>query len=275
MLQLTIKKEIIIVKISKFFDKKDRFAPLSLTLSKYRIKESNTNYLTHCVEQMKAEKKQFKRLIDEFESLDDVTFLEHFKKFYSWEDYKILAKYSYSFDNIVLVDVKTNDFTSMIVQEGSGRDFSYWTAWYKALYTIVCDASLKFENRVYTIKELSKLSQENKIIVLGVSPYGTEVDSNMAYKTHLELSKTPLNSNKLPNDFFSWYSINKDNINDLYKKYPRAFKIIREDVTKEELEKDYDSLCTEIKQKLVYIKKALQELEKEKQKRANELEKLN
>ena len=66
MLQLVIKKEIIILKISKFFDKKDRFAPLSLTLSKYRIKESNTNYLTHCVEQMKAEKKQFKRLIDEF-----------------------------------------------------------------------------------------------------------------------------------------------------------------------------------------------------------------
>lgn len=256
-------KEIFILEICSFIsdNKGLTFSPVCTTLHKVEIEQCKTvEQLTEYAKAMQCERKDFRRLIDEFDTLDDITFLQLLKKFYYLNLFALENKYvgNIKFDNRVEVVVKTDDLAAIKQYDKSKiKDFITMNEWHYLAYRIACDASLKFEDRVYTKEELSQLCQDKKIIVLDKGTiYGEEVDYRTAYNARQNLSKYSLR-NFDASKIVDMSHMSKEDRQTTYEKYKSAFKIIREDITKEELEKNYAILCKGAQMRFEYIRLAL------------------
>ena len=246
---------------NKKYEKDDR--PLCFSLSKSEIDDMNKYELLDSMKTLKYQKDRFKLLIDKFDELNDIEFLDYFRIFYRWNDSKILVKLNkqLKIKNPIEVIIKTDDYTSILHQEGSGRDFSYWYVWYPASYEIICDESFKFEDRVYTRQEISELCKQNKIVVLnsGVIGDSEEVSEDIARSKHNELCSIPLTDSELFEEFakFNSYFCHGDK-----KAESKIFKLIREDVTKQDLLNDYKTIFKETNKNLFYVTNAIAEQNK-------------
>ena len=205
--------------------------------------------LSKLYKELKAQREKFKAFLDGFDTFDDKEFLLRLQEFYSWDAEKLLIEYNSNvkIKNKKKVVVKTNDYYPFLNQEGSGRDFSYWTEWYPRNYEILCDKPFKFEKRIYTKQELSELCKQDKIIVLNRNKidFSNEVDADIASTAVKELSKVPLNKYELPLCFQNRGMLSKKEIDDVYKDNSRILKIIRKDISKEQAKQDYILLCDE------------------------------
>lgn len=282
------------MKICTFKTDKKKFStcPKCMSLNELRIQEDakNPETILADIKQLKDEREQLKTLIEKFDTLDDVKFLESLQTFYRWNSDEIVAQYGnkFLFNNTVEQNVKTDDLVCLQMSEGSGRDFSYWPEWYHVEYKIACDESLKLEDRVYTKAELNELCKANKIAVLSTCAhtYGEKVDESLAIKAKKQLDEIALSGFQLNDGFYGYKVVlTEDDIKEMCQENPKAVKLIREDITKEDLSRDYATLCQETKKQLALIKnelvdrkakiqKDLDEKTKEAQKKLDEIKTL-
>ena len=250
------------MKICQFKDDNSTFEDTSYVfgLNEHVMAEYNDQTITESIENLKKSKERFGYLVEHFDTLDDKEFLKHFKYFYNWDFHKLLACCILKEKDTKQAIVKTDDYVSVQVSEGSGRDFGYWNEWHRAAYRIAYDSSLEIEKRVYKIQELSDLCKQGKIAVLerGIA-YGKEVSSEKAYPIHCKLADIKLNNYRLHYGFsLKAGYISEGVLNQMYSENALAFKAIRADVTKEEMQKNYESLCTEADKKIKFLSKTLE-----------------
>ncbi len=262
------------MKICQFKDDNSTYEDTSYVfdLNEHVIAEYDRQTITETIENLKKSKERFGYLVEHFDTLDDKEFLKQFKYFYNWDFHKLLACCILKEKDTKQAIVKTDDFVSVQVSEGSGRDFSYWNEWYRSAYRIAYDSSLEIEKRVYKVQELSDLCKQGKIAVLEMGiAYGNEVPSEKAYPIHCKLAAIELNDYSLHYGFaLKAGYISEDKLNQMYSENALAFKIIRADVTKEEMQKDYESLCAEADKKIKFLAKVFEKrFCKTKQKKQN------
>jgi len=250
------------MKICEFKDNNSTFEETNYVfdLDERLVTEYDRQTMTESIENLKREKEKFEYLVERFDTLDDKDFLKYFKSFYNWDFYKLLTCCILKDKTAKQAIVKTDDYVSVQVSEGSGRDFGYWNEWYRAAYRIAYDSSLEIGKRVYKIQELSDLCKQGKIAVLqkGIA-YGEEIDSEKAYSIHCKLADIKLNNYSL-NYGFSLKSryISDDVLSKMYSENALAFETLRADVTKEEMQKDYERLCAEADKKIKFIDKVIE-----------------
>lgn len=211
---------------------------------------------------IKQQKLDFEKLINEFETLSNKKFFYLYKQFYQWDNTEIKKEYHKGiFKNPVTHIVKTDDVVSLQHTEGHGRDFSWWYVWYNCAYEIIAEDNTVFENRIYTKQELAELASQNKIIVNNtVIPYGEELNSDKAIMIAKQMREIDLKSVSLDMGFNTYQQYLKlEDINRMYKQNKPAFERIRDEFTKEILINDYKKYMIEYNRvKKEIIDKALQ-----------------
>lgn len=83
------------------------------------------------------------------------------------QDYINIAnlKYSSEYDRCVII--KSNLVIKNIEQEGTGRDFSFWTEFYKYSYKVVVHKNFKLDlNKEYSLDELIFLKESRDILIV-------------------------------------------------------------------------------------------------------------
>lgn len=220
--------------------------------------ESNPKGLMRVVQDLKQEKAQFERLFDK--NLSDIEFFDLYKSFYRWDNDAIIAKCNKdAFPNPKKAIIKTNDVVKQINSEGSRRDFSWWTEWRNSAYEVLTNSDFQPEDRIYTKQEIEKLVKEKKMIVLRTDiPYGNELDEKEAHKTSMEMKKINVMSDKLNNGFHLYaHALDKQQIKEMYLDNPNAFRVIREDLTQDQLMKDYKKYVAQYNMTMGHISDVL------------------
>jgi len=142
---------------------------------------------------------------------------------------------------------------SSIVTSGSKGDFDWWTECFLYEYRIACEVSFNIEPwKVYTLQELSELCKQRKVVVLD-----RRAGRGRGWVSSGE--KTEADAQIKLNDFGS-----KEEMDAL------AFKVLRADITKKDVEKDYkklcnayENLCSRVKKKIEEAKKKIEDSQKE------------
>ncbi len=202
--------------------------------------QNNPKRLMSIAKDLSQLKIEFERLLDK--NLSDIEFFDLYKSFYRWDNEAIIAKCNEdAFATPKKSTLKTNDVVSYINSEGSRRDFSWWTEWRNAAYEDLTNSDFQPEDRIYTKQEIEKLDKEKKMIVLRTDiPYGNELDEE-AHKTSIKMKKINVTPDKLNNGFHLYaHALNKQQIKEMYLDNPKAFRVIREDLTQDQLMKDYE-----------------------------------
>lgn len=118
------------------------------------------------------------------DNINNLSNIEYYKMLYNFYDIKLENK-----DYLDYINYKTNNnFTevitlttdyidSILVSEGHGRDFSYWTVKYRLYLKVAVPNKKEDHNKTYTLKETKKLISENKMYPLNY--FYKECDDNI------------------------------------------------------------------------------------------------
>lgn len=195
-------------------------------------------------------KRMFKRLINEYKTLSDKEFFYLSDRFYSWKEDEIInALCKNEIPNPVEYVVKTTDIINIRVEDGHGRDWSWWTEYYYTRYKLTADESIKIdEEKVYTKQEIADLVNTGKVIAEKTHvAYGKDL-GDLGYKKSKELNKIRIkNPAELSYEFschnFSYTKRSEDRdieeLNKISRRNRKALKVIHQYLTKEKLLKDY------------------------------------
>ena len=221
--------------------------------------ENNPKKLLEFAEGLQQQKENFERISNQ--TLTDVEFFEIYKEFYRWDPTEIAVEISkQQFKNPKTTRIKTDDVSSMVRQEGHGRDFSWWTEWYNVKYDVVTESNFKFEDRVYTKSEISVLVRQKKVMVINTDiMYGERLNDQVAYSHKKRLDKINVQPTKLHHKFdYFGYALDSKDIEVLYEANPEAFAVIRKSLTPQQLAQDYKKYMREYNKAIKLIDAHLQ-----------------
>lgn len=121
-----------------------------------------------------------------YERYDDKTYIEvvedlfHSESIYcddnhlNDQDYINIVNYKYPNEYDRCAIVKTSFVSKDLVQEGTGRDFSYWTEFYKYNYKVVVRKNVQLdETREYSFEELYSLVKSKDILIISYNSFET------------------------------------------------------------------------------------------------------
>ncbi|MBQ9279952.1 MAG: hypothetical protein IJ215_02760 [Clostridia bacterium] len=99
-------------------------------------------------------------------------------KIYSQNDGVVYDQYS---------KLKTDVVRRVVVSEGSGRDFSWWTEYHNLSYIVFAKEGVRLSKKQYTLKEVSQLVNNGEIVIVDVRR--EEIQHTGDYMKELNQSK--------------------------------------------------------------------------------------
>lgn len=219
---------------------------------------TNSKILLNLAQNLRKAKNSFEQLFDT--TISDIEFFQIYKQFYRWDNDAIIANMNEElFPNPTTTTIKTNDVTSIIRNEGHGKDFSWWTVWNHSAYKVMVNGDFHLEDRVYDKQEISQLVKAGKLIVLKTDiPYGKEIDVSEAKKIQHNLSGIEINTPLHYKFGYYGHAIEGKDIKDMNKANPKAIPAIRRDLTQERLKHDYERFNEEYEQAMTLIDSLLE-----------------
>lgn len=162
-------------------------------------------------------KEKFDLFVKTQGTLSDKEFINLYKKIFATNEIELYKAYfKQQFKKPVRKIIKVEGTAEHIEQEGHGRDFSWWTEYYKCSYEVVCSENTVFEDREYTQEEIKQLIEQGKICV---------INNNIKRGEQLYSRSKKLKSGQ--------------NIKTFSLTNEQRIKMIRSEMTQENVEKEY------------------------------------
>ena len=211
------------------------------------VDECDFDGLKNYVKQIKKERKTFQKLIKKFEELSVKEFFGYYKNFYYWDNdelrEKLIKNHLNDFEEII---IHTDDIFEKYTKLGYGTDCIWYKDYYYADYVVYAKKGILDKDKIYTKQEVSNLIKAKKLIVKGI-----ECSKDIINKTdsQIELDLISLKNINIDSkvDFLSYGFYESQNeiddkvISDMYSANPTAFKLIKQEFSKERLENAFDS----------------------------------
>lgn len=134
---------------------------------KLQLKATNLSYDFEKNKNLINEIKLIEKIINEYEKLDDITKYNLIRQFCDLflKDEDIIElinlKFNKNFNKSVCIPTKME--YDYMVQEGHGRDFSWWTVKKRIMLNCAIDKNFILENKNYSYDEIMNLINEKKI----------------------------------------------------------------------------------------------------------------
>ena len=211
------------------------------------VDECDFDGLKNYVKQIKKERKTFQKLIKKFEELSVKEFFGYYKNFYYWDNdelrEKLIKNHLNDFEEII---IHTDDIFEKYTKLGYGTDCIWYKDYYYADYVVYAKKGILDKDKIYTKQEVSNLIKAKKLIVKEI-----ECSKDIINKTdsQIELDLISLKNINIDSkvDFLSYGFYESQNeiddkvISDMYSANPTAFKLIKQEFSKERLENAFDS----------------------------------
>ena len=211
------------------------------------VDECDFDGLKNYVKQIKKERKTFQKLIEKFEELSAKEFFRYYKNFYYWDNNelreKLIKNHLNDFEEII---IHTDDIFEKYTKLGYGTDCIWYKDYYYADYVVYAKKGILDKDKIYTKQEVSNLIKAKKLIVKEI-----ECSKDIINKTdsQIELDLISLKNINIDSkvDFLSYGFHESQNkiddkvISDMYSANPTAFKLIKQEFSKERLENAFDS----------------------------------
>jgi hypothetical protein len=211
------------------------------------VDECDFDGLKNYVKQIKKERKTFQKLIKKFEELSAKEFFGYYKNFYYWDNDELMEKliknHLNDFEEII---IHTDDIFEKYTKLGYGTDCIWDKDYYYADYVVYAEKGILDKDKIYTKQEVSNLIKAKKLIVKEI-----ECSKDIINKTdsQIELDLISLKNINIDSkvDFLSYGFYESQNkiddkvISDMYSANPTAFKLIKQEFSKERLENAFDS----------------------------------
>ena len=198
------------------------------------------------VKTIKKEKKTFEKMIDKFDDLSSKEFFKYYKNFYSWDvdelKEKLIKNHLKDYEEMT---IPTTDIFEEHTKMGYGSDAFWMSSYYYADYAVYAKKGAIEKGKIYTRKEVAELVNANKLLVKDIQCSSRFVPGNdKDIKNQMEAMKTiDINSkvDYLPCFYCDVRTLDDQAISKMYAANPKAFKLIKQEFSKERLESAYQT----------------------------------
>ena len=210
------------------------------------IDKLDFDQLKEYVKKIKKEKKAFEKMIEKFDELSSKEFFKYYKNFYVLDveelREKLIKQHLKDYEELI---IPTTDIYANYTKMGYGSDAIWWLTFNYADYAVYAKKGVIEQGKVYSKKEIADLILAKKLIVKEVECSDRAIyDDDKKIKLEAEKLKEIKVDSKV--DYLPYFTcelkqLNDQEISKMYSENPNAFKLIKQEFSKERLKNAYQT----------------------------------
>lgn len=215
--------------------RKQLFWELYNSVNEYKaLKKVDISLISDEMDKLIHSAESCKEMIENKEMSDEDFYkkLNEFAYIKNWDSYDCYNVISMAYDTefIGTVTINTTMVVSRVETIGRGRELSWWEYTKGISLYILYNSEANIDTKhVYNVKEIQKLIDEKKIVVLEEKEIQLDSDKNYEKEKYKEFKEA-----------YDSYSMNYEFFNENGKFYPYTLKYIRKQLNEEKLNKTYE-----------------------------------